>query len=82
MKRVITTDEIDWAQEFGVYALNRDTRLFENCSGVPGITVEIFKDMDESYVSDMLAARLRDGLDYDYALYDGLHFLVGFAYFN
>lgn len=82
MRKVITENEINWAAEFGVWAINRDTRLVENCSGVPGIIVEIYENKDESEVSDLIAARLRDGLDYDYALYDDSMFLVGFAYFE
>lgn len=82
MKQVITKQEVDWATEYGVYAINRDTRLVENTSGVTGITVEIFYGLDENEVSNRLAERLRNGLDYDYALYDGSLHLVGFAYFS
>ena len=82
MKQIINTEETDWAAEFGVYAINRDTRLFENTSGIPGITIEIFYGLDEGEVSDRLGQRLRDGLDYEYALYDGSHHLCGYAYFD
>ena len=82
MKRIAIFEETDWASEFGVYAINRDSRLVENTSAVQGITIEIYEDKDESEVSDLLAQRLREGLDYDYALYDGQLHLVGFAYFD
>lgn len=82
MKQVITKQEVDWATEYGVYAINRDTRLVENTSGVTGITVEIFYGLDEGEVSDRLAERLRNGLDYDYTLYDSSLHLVGYAYFE
>lgn len=49
MKQVITKQEVDWATEYGVYAINRDTRLVENTSGVTGITVEIFYGLDYDY---------------------------------
>lgn len=82
MKIKINKEEVDWLYEYNVYAINRDTRLFENTSGVPGITMEIFWDLDEGEVSSRLAERLREGLDYDYALYSKGHTLVGFAYFE
>jgi hypothetical protein len=82
MERIAIFPETDWATEFGVYALNTQTNLFENTSGVQGIKIEIHDEMDEGEVSDLLAQRKRDGLGYDYALYDGQHCLVGFASFN
>ena len=82
MKVYITTDETDWGTEFGVYALFRDSRLYENTSAVKGYTVEIFEGMDEGDVSNILAQRLREGKDYDYTLYDGQHCLIGFAYYG
>lgn len=82
MKKRIDSEEINWDAEFGVWAINRGSRLVENCSAVPGITVEIFEGKDESEVSDLLLKRLFDGFEYEYALYDREMFLVGFAYFE
>lgn len=80
MKQIINKEETDWMVDYGVYAINRDTRLFENTSSVSGATIEIFYGLDENEVSTVLAERLRNGLDYDYALYDSKHRLCGFAY--
>lgn len=74
-------NETDWATEFGAYAVNRDTRIFENTSFTEGMFVEIFEDADENDVANKLGERLRDGLEYEYALYDGSHRLIGFAYY-
>ena len=73
---------VDWMTEYGCYAVNRDSRLFENASFLSDTTVEVFTDTDENDVANALGERLYDGLDYDYALYDGQHRLVGFAYRN
>ena len=74
--------EVDWATEYGCYAVSHDSRLFENTSFLDDFTVEVFTDTDEDDVANALGDRLSDGLDYDYALYDGQHRLVGFAYRN
>ena len=74
--------EVDWATEYGCYAVNRDSRIFENTSYLDDATIEVFTDTDENDVANALAERLHKGLDYDYALYDGQHRLVGFAYRN
>lgn len=79
-KLVITADEIDWWRDFGVYAVNRDTRIFENCSAVKGFVVERFYNTDENRVSDKLAEVIDKYGDYDYCLYNDIHELVGFAY--
>ena len=78
-------DETDWAFDFGVFAINRDTRMFENTSWTKGMEVEIYnpeeEDFDENLVADALAEVFDDERgDYEYTLYDGMHQLVGFAY--
>ena len=82
MKIKINKEEVDWLFEYGVYAINRNTNLFENTSGVPGITIEIFWGLDEGEVSARLTERLNNGLDCDYALYSKGHALMGYAYFE
>ena len=78
-------DETDWAFDFGVYAVNRDSRMFENTSWTKGLEAEIYdsneEDFDENRVADALAEVFDDERgDYEYALYDGMHRLVGFVY--
>jgi hypothetical protein len=72
--------EVDWMQSYGCYAVNRDSRLFENCSDLRDYIVERYFDTDENEVADALAKRSRDYDDIEYALYDAQHYLVGFAY--
>jgi hypothetical protein len=79
---IINDREVDWATEYVCYAVNRDSRIFENTSYLDNFTIEVFTDTDENDVANALGERLSDGLDYDYALYDGQHRLVGFAYRN
>jgi hypothetical protein len=74
-------DETDWATEYGVYAVNSETCLFENSSWAEGLTMVLFTDTDESDVfTDLERSLTWDGLDYEYALYDGEHRLVGYVY--
>lgn len=80
MKRVIKENETDWASEFGVYAINKNTRLVENTSAVRNYTVEIFPEEEEDKISDRLAARLAVGKSFEYTLYDGNMKLIGYAY--
>ncbi len=82
MKDIIRKEETDWRTEYGVYAINRDSRLVENTSAVQNYTIELYTDEDESQVSDRLAQRLHDGNDYDYALYAKDLRLVGFVYYD
>ena len=74
--------EVDWMTEYGCYAVNRDTRLFENTSFLNNATIEVFTDTDENDVANTLGKRLWEGLEYEYALYDKQLHLVGFAYYN
>ena len=80
MKAVIEKEETDWGQDYDVYAVNRDTRIFENCSAVRGYTIELYWGMDENRVSDRLAEVINEYGDYDYCLYNDNHELVGFVY--
>ena len=82
MKDIIRKEETDWMTEYGVYAINRDSRLVENTSAVQNFTIELYSGEDESEVSDRLAQRLHDGDDYDYALYAKDLRLVGFVYYD
>lgn len=80
-------DEVDWASIFKAYAVNRDTRIFENCSYAHRLIVEVWDDenkgFDENDVSTALAKeRLGNGLDYDFVLYNFEHRLIGFAYYE
>jgi hypothetical protein len=86
-KLTFNQNEIDWAMAFSAYALNRDTRIFENCSYAEHLVVEIWDDkdarFDENDVSTALAdERLREGYDYDFTLYNTEHRLIGFAYYE
>lgn len=80
MKQYIKTEETDWLRDYGVFAINRDTRLFENTSGVKGSVIELYFGLDEGEVSNVLADFLRTGSDYDFALYTSKHELCGFVY--
>lgn len=80
MEKVRLSEETDWEFEYGVYAINRDTRIFENTSCTEGMTMELYKGFDESDVSRMLADRLRNGGDNEFTLYNYNHELVGFVY--
>jgi hypothetical protein len=74
-------NETDWATEYGVYAINRDTRIFENTSWTEGLRMVFFTDTDENDVStDLARTLLWQGLDYEFAIYDGEHHLVGYVY--
>ena len=75
-------NEIDWAFDLNVHAINRDTRIFENCSYATGLIVELWENTDENDVSNALGERLRSGQDYDFALYNDSHELVGFAHYE
>ena len=74
--------EVDWMTEYGCFAVNRDSRLFENTSFLNNATIEVFVDTDENDVANALGKRLWDGLEYEYALYDKQLHLIGFAYYN
>lgn len=80
MKQFINTEETDWMRDYGVYAVNRDSRLFENTSAVKGYVIEVYFGLNENETSNRLADFLRTGSDYDYALYTPKHELCGFAY--
>lgn len=80
MKKLLN-NETDWVSEFSAFALNRNTRIFEDVSLTEGMFVEIFKDADENDVANKLGERLRNGLEYEYALYDVCNRLIGFAYY-
>ena len=85
-KVIILKKETDWATEFGAYAVNRDSRLFENTSCTTGMKLELYdskeEDFDENEVANALARVFSDErIDYEYALYDTQHHLIGFAYY-
>lgn len=80
MRAIIEKEETDWMQDYGVYAVNRDTRIFENCSAVKGFTIELYWGVDENRVADRLAEVIDEYGDYDYCLYSQIHELVGFVY--
>lgn len=82
MEKVRLLEETDWAFEYGVYAINRDSRIFENISCTEGMTMELYKGFDEGDVSRMLADRLMSGGDNEYTLYNDKHELVGFVYYT
>jgi hypothetical protein len=80
--------ETDWyyTENRNLYAVNRDTRLFENTSWTEGMTMVLYdgevKNFDPADVSNDLAEFLRDGKDYEFALYNGQHDLVGYVYYE
>lgn len=76
--------ETDWwfTNNMNLYAQNRDTRMFENTSYTEGMVMELYTDTDESDVSNELGRRLREGNDYEFAIYNSKHELVGFAYYR
>lgn len=80
MKKFIETEETDWMKDFGVLAINRISRIFENTSSVKGNVIEIYYGLDENQVSNVLGQFLEIGADYEYALYTPKHELCGFCY--
>lgn len=84
MKRVekyVKDGEVDWATEFGVYAINRETRLCENTSYIVDTTIVLFDSEDPSFDESRVADEISEvGGNEDYDLYDGQHYLVGYAY--
>ena len=76
--------ETDWwfTNNMNLYAQNRDTRMFENTSYTEGMVLELYTDTDEGDVSNELGRRLREGNDYEFAIYNSKHELVGFAYYR
>ena len=83
MKKTLTNVTVNWKEDFGVYAINRDSRLYEDVSDhTDGLTIEIHKDVDPDDVADIIAERYHDvpWFDIDYTLYTEDRKLVGFAY--
>lgn len=83
-KRIIKLgEETDWwfTNNRNLYAVNRDTRMFENTSYTQGMVMELYRDEDENDVANALGARLRDGKEYEFVIYDASHRLVGFVYY-
>lgn len=80
MKAKIAKEETDWMLDYGVYAINRDSRLFENTSAVRGYTIELYVGVDENEVANRLGDIIDEFGDYDYCLYSTKHELVGIVY--
>jgi hypothetical protein len=83
-KRIIKLgEETDWwfTNNRNLYAVNRDTRMFENTSYTQGMVMELYRDEDENDVANALGARLRDCREYEFVIYDASHRLVGFVYY-
>ena len=76
--------ETDWwfTNNMNLYAQNRDTRMFENTSYTEGMVMELYTDTDENDVANALGKHLWDGKEYEFALYNSKHELVGFAYYR
>lgn len=77
--------ETDWFTSIKgrrLYAVHRDTRLFENTSNTERMTMELYSDTDENDVANALGNFLWNGHDYEYALYDTQHRLVGWVYYE
>ena len=76
--------ETDWwfTNNYHLHAQNRDTRMFENTSYTEGMVMELYTNTDENDVSNALGKRLWDGNEYEFALYNESHELVGFAYYK
>lgn len=75
--------ETDWyfTNNYHLYAVNRDTRMFENTSYTEGLVMELYTDTDENDVANALAEVFNDWRgDYEFALYNEKHELVGFVY--
>ena len=90
-KRIIDLgNETDWYFDGGrrLFALNRDTNLFENTSWTQGLTMLLYdwnddEDcFDEGDVSLALNDRLLNGDEYEFTLYNSQHQLVGFVFKN
>lgn len=81
-EEIYLKEETDWYFDDGrrLYAQNRDTRMFENTSWTEGLVMVLFKDTDENDVANELGKRLREGKDYEFALYNSQHELVGYVY--
>ena len=77
---------VDWHNEFGVFALNRHSRLFENASELKN-TIIVLYDFDYAlYDENEVVADLSETRDEmvfgqeTYTIYNHRHQLIGFAY--
>lgn len=74
-------ERINWARDYGVLAINRDSRLFEKESPNGGMKIFFHPELNEIEVANTLGRHLSGGGDYEYTLYrDGE--LVGYAYYE
>lgn len=81
VEKYVEDGEVDWGTEFGVYGVNRDTRICENTSYLINTTIVVFDSEDPSFDEcDVSNEILKMGGREDYDLYDGQHYLVGYAY--
>lgn len=76
--------ETDWyyTENRNLYAQNRDTRMFEKTSYTENMVMELYSDTDENDVANALGKRLWDGKEYEFAVYNVYHKLVGFVYYG
>lgn len=84
-EKLVGNGEVDWGTEFGVYAINRYSRLWENTSYLTNTTIVIFNSEDPSFDESKVATDLTESLSdrydcEDYDLYNGKHQFVGYAY--
>lgn len=80
-------EDVDWMSRFGVYARNRDTRMFENVTEFAVNSKVVLydwqrDDFDENAVANDLANAITNDMwdGEDYTLYNCKHELVGFVY--
>lgn len=81
-KETIKSYQTNWMNDYGVFALNRDSRIFEKVSNVKGQIIELYYGVDQNEVSNELVKHIdsfEEG-DYNYTLYNFKHELVGFVY--
>ena len=85
VENYIEDAEVDWATEYGVYAINHETRLCENTSQLFGTSIVIYDSNDSKFDEGVVSRDLINAeseMDYfeDYDLYNSEHQLVGYAY--
>lgn len=80
-------EEVDWITKFGVYARNRDSRIYENTTKFPYNAIVVIYDWhNNSYDENDVANDLANAVNYamwdgeDYTLYNEQHQLVGYVF--
>lgn len=73
-------EETDWWYKYGIYALNRDTQMFENTSYTKNLVMYLYNGVEEDEVSAKLNKWKKvNNREEDFTLYNINRVLVGFV---